>query len=590
MAEGQDVLAGLGHQLSRPGEFGSEHGAHLSPLLKDRFFALLRKHRAQGSGNHLLVGFRHRLEQVPGEMHTAALPAAALQHSADRVDQTAVGIADDELDPCESSLLEGADELAPEALAFAVSDLETEQFPAAVGVDAHGDDNGSGADLHGSAQPAVEVGGIEVEVGVTLALQRPVQEGLHLQIDFRADAAHLRFRDPALAAQSCHQGINLACGDAGDIGLHHDGVEGLVHPPARLEDRGQEAAAAQFRDLEIDVTYLGSEQPGPVAVAVAKPFLTALMAIGTEHSSDLELDQLLQAVTHQLRPVLRLTATRWHLLNPGQALQQALVALPFLRGATAEDLGDGLARLRAQVDPLGDPRDATMAALAQRGIAVRELRLDVELRVIGMDDWQPEAAPGYGWPLAARSWVNPSPNAPNVYMARAYPGTVMLEGTTLSEGRGTTRPLEVWGAPDIDAAKVLKEMQRLAPQWLLGCRLRECWFEPTFHKHVGRLCHGVQVHTDDPHYDHARFRPWRLQALAFKAIRNLWPDYPLWRDFPYEYERERLAIDLINGSPLLREWVDDRMAAPGDLEVAAAADERAWRDSTAAVSVYLRMS
>jgi len=221
---------------------------------------------------------------------------------------------------------------------------------------------------------------------------------------------------------------------------------------------------------------------------------------------------------------------------------------------------------------------------------VRELRLDVDLRVIGMDDWQPEAAPGYGWPLAARSWVNPSPNAPNVYMARAYPGTVMLEGTTLSEGRGTTRPLEVWGAPDIDAAKVLKEMQRLAPQWLLGCRLRECWFEPTFHKHVGRLCHGVQVHTDDPHYDHARFRPWRLQALAFKAIRNLWPDYPLWRDFPYEYERERLAIDLINGSPLLREWVDDRMAAPGDIEVAAAADERAWRDSTAAVSVYLRMS
>lgn len=220
---------------------------------------------------------------------------------------------------------------------------------------------------------------------------------------------------------------------------------------------------------------------------------------------------------------------------------------------------------------------------------VRELQLDVDLQVIAMAGWQSDAAPGFGWPSGERSWVNPSPNAPNVFMARAYAGTVMLEGTTLSEGRGTTRPLELWGAPDIDAARVLVEMQRLAPQWLQGCRLRECWFEPTFHKHVGKLCHGVQVHTDDPAYDHARFRPWRLQALAFKAIRNLWPDYPLWRDFPYEYERDRLAIDLINGGPLLREWVDDRSALPADLEAIAAGDETEWNKSVAALSVYLRM-
>ena len=220
---------------------------------------------------------------------------------------------------------------------------------------------------------------------------------------------------------------------------------------------------------------------------------------------------------------------------------------------------------------------------------VRELKLDVDLQVIAMEGWQPDAAPGYGWPLGERAWVNPSPNAPNVFMARAYAGTVMLEGTTLSEGRGTTRPLELWGAPDIDAARVLRTMQKLAPEWLVGCRLREVWFEPTFHKHVGKLCHGVQVHTDDPTYDHARFRPWRLQALAFKAIRNLWPDYPLWRDFPYEYERDRLAIDLINGGPLLREWVDDPAAVPGDLDAAARTDEAAWNDSVADLSVYVRM-
>ena len=220
---------------------------------------------------------------------------------------------------------------------------------------------------------------------------------------------------------------------------------------------------------------------------------------------------------------------------------------------------------------------------------VRELKLDVDLQVIAMEGWQPHAAPGYGWPLGERAWVNPSPNAPNVFMARAYAGTVMLEGTTLSEGRGTTRPLELWGAPDIDAARVLRTMQKLAPEWLLGCRLREIWFEPTFHKHVGKLCHGLQVHTDDPTYDHAKFRPWRLQALAFKAIRHLWPDYPLWRDFPYEYERDRLAIDLINGGPLLREWVDDPAAQPGDLEAAARVDEAVWNDSVVDLSVYVRM-
>jgi uncharacterized protein YbbC (DUF1343 family) len=163
-------------------------------------------------------------------------------------------------------------------------------------------------------------------------------------------------------------------------------------------------------------------------------------------------------------------------------------------------------------------------------------------------------------------------------MARAYAGTVMLEGTTLSEGRGTTRPLEVFGAPDMDARAVVKEMNALASRWLDGCRLRECWFEPTFHKHVGQLCHGVQIHTEGPHYEHNTFKPWRIQALAFKAIRRLYRDYPLWRDFVYEYEHGRLPIDVINGGPKLREWVDDASAMPGDLDALALADEQAWHE------------
>jgi uncharacterized protein YbbC (DUF1343 family) len=214
---------------------------------------------------------------------------------------------------------------------------------------------------------------------------------------------------------------------------------------------------------------------------------------------------------------------------------------------------------------------------------VRKLRLDVDYQVVTMQGWKSGAAPGYGWRLGERAWVNPSPNAANPWMARCYAGTVMLEGTTLSEGRGTTRALEVFGAPELDAIRLLAKMRTLAPQWLRGCRLRPCWFEPTFQKHAGNLCAGIQIHVDDPAYDHAAFRPWRLIALALKALRS---ERDLWRDFPYEYETTRLAIDVINGSELLRNWVDDPRATPADLEALASADEDAWREECEDVLLY----
>ncbi len=223
--------------------------------------------------------------------------------------------------------------------------------------------------------------------------------------------------------------------------------------------------------------------------------------------------------------------------------------------------------------PLPMRHGLTMGELALWFVAT--LRLNVDCRVVEMRGWEPAAGPGYGWPLE-RTWINPSPNVPMVESARCYPGTVMVEGTTLSEGRGTTRPFELVGAPDVDPHALLERMHELAPHWLRGCALRQCWFEPTFQKHVGKLCAGLQIHVDAGHYAHAAFRPWRLQALLFKALRSLEPKYPLWRDFPYEYERDRLAIDLLNGSELLRRWVDDRRSTPRDLETLARADEQAW--------------
>ena len=234
--------------------------------------------------------------------------------------------------------------------------------------------------------------------------------------------------------------------------------------------------------------------------------------------------------------------------------------------------------------PLPMRHGLTLGELGRWFVATN--RLAVDYRVVEMQGWDPEAAPGFGWPLGGRVWVNPSPNAPNLAMARAYSGTVMLEGTTLSEGRGTTRPLELFGAPGLDGRALLAEMRALAPDWLIGCLVRETWFEPTFHKHAGKLCTGLHIHAEGPAYDHHAFRPWRLQALAFKTLRRLRPDYPLWRDFPYEYEFDKLAIDVINGGPALREWVDDSAAQPGDLDALAAADEEAWAEERRDFLIY----
>jgi uncharacterized protein YbbC (DUF1343 family) len=213
-------------------------------------------------------------------------------------------------------------------------------------------------------------------------------------------------------------------------------------------------------------------------------------------------------------------------------------------------------------------------------------RLDVDLRVVAMEGWDPTRGPGYGWPLGERAWVNPSPNIASPGAPRMYPGTVLLEGTTLSEGRGTTRPLEMFGAPDLDVPKLLATMEKTAPEWMRGVRIRPCYFQPTFQKHVGKLCAGVQLHVDDGAYQHEVFRPYRFVALFLKALRRLRPDYEIWRDFEYEYEKGRLAIDVLDGGPGLREWVDDPAATAADLDARLVVDERGWAEERRAVLVY----
>jgi uncharacterized protein YbbC (DUF1343 family) len=226
----------------------------------------------------------------------------------------------------------------------------------------------------------------------------------------------------------------------------------------------------------------------------------------------------------------------------------------------------------------------TFGELSKWFVALRGLSVD--LKIVPMHRYDPEAVPGFGWPVLELAWVSPSPNASSLNMARCFPGTVLLEGTPLSEGRGTATPLEVVGAPDLDFDAILARIRSLAPRWTAGCSLRRCAFEPTFHKHAGKVCSGIQIHTDGSAYRHEQFRPYRLAAVLLKAIRLEYPGYELWRKFPYEYETERLAIDLLSGGTFLRDWVDDAGASPSDLDARLTRDEQAWMQSRAPYLLY----
>lgn len=202
-------------------------------------------------------------------------------------------------------------------------------------------------------------------------------------------------------------------------------------------------------------------------------------------------------------------------------------------------------------------------------------KLKLNLRIVKMKNYKSTGKPNFGWPEKL-TWINPSPNAQNLNMARIYPGSVMLEGTTLSEGRGTTRALEVVGAPDIEIKKILKRMQLLSKKVFKGVAVRECYFEPTFHKHQGETCQGIHLHTDHISYAPKIFKPYRFFAILFKAIRLEYPSYPLYRDFHYEYVKDRLAFDVINGGPELRNWIEDNKSTVAMLEKKISTDEKSW--------------
>jgi uncharacterized protein YbbC (DUF1343 family) len=147
-------------------------------------------------------------------------------------------------------------------------------------------------------------------------------------------------------------------------------------------------------------------------------------------------------------------------------------------------------------------------------------------------------------------WVLPSPNLPTLDTAIVYPGQVLLEGTNLSEGRGTTRPFELFGAPFINPLKLKAALQEAYE--LPGVVLRETWFQPTFHKWAGEVCGGFQLHVSD----RRAFKPYFTTLAILQVIIKLYPDQFQWRQPPYEYEYERLPFDLLTGDAMVREGLE----------------------------------
>ncbi len=224
------------------------------------------------------------------------------------------------------------------------------------------------------------------------------------------------------------------------------------------------------------------------------------------------------AVCDRPNPINGVT-TEGELPDPGYASFVGLHPLPNRHGKT---IGEIAVRFRDEVFP------------------------NCELKVLPMEGWLREQ----WYDETGLPWVMPSPNMPTLDTAIVYPGMCLLEGTNLSEGRGTTRPFEFFGAPWINSRELVSELNLLA---LPGLHLREVSFEPTFQKHAGKICHGAQLHVRDRHL----FRPLRTGIEIIKMAQRLWPEEFAWKAPPYEYEYEKLPIEILMGCGVEKVFGDE---------------------------------
>ncbi len=284
-------------------------------------------------------------------------------------------------------------------------------------------------------------------------------------------------------------------------------------------------------DLPVYSLYGKTRKPGPEMLADIDALVIDLQDVGSRYYTFIwTLDLCMQACAETGKAVVVLDrpnpvggrVTEGPVLDPEYASFVGLRPLPVRHGMTIGEIGLYL-------------RDGFYPGL--------------DFTVVPMEGWKrTKWFDGTGLP-----WVLPSPNMPTLETALVYPGMCLLEATNISEGRGTTRPFEIFGAPFIHPETLIKRLREFK---LPGVAFRPLHFQPTFQKHAGTVCGGAQIHV----IDRERFKPFKTGVAVLKAIHNTYPREFAWKQPPYEYEEVKLPIDILAGTDRLRKdieaWAD----------------------------------
>jgi uncharacterized protein YbbC (DUF1343 family) len=204
----------------------------------------------------------------------------------------------------------------------------------------------------------------------------------------------------------------------------------------------------------------------------------------------------------------------------------------------------------------------------------REMQIGANLEVIPVQGWERSRM----FDQTGLPWIAPSPNLPSWENCLVYPGQVVLEATNISEGRGTDQPFRQFGAPFIQVASLLEQLSKLE---LPGVSWSPTTFQPTFDKWTGEACHGLVLQVTDP----VAFRPYRTTLALIAEVARLWPDDFAWISPPYEYEMEKMPVDIVTGSDALRKAVSAG-SVMADLDRLATGDQATWWEQTASIRIY----
>jgi uncharacterized protein YbbC (DUF1343 family) len=372
-----------------------------------------------------------------------------------------------------------------------------------------------------------------------LGLTRVLQEPEHSRL-LRGKRLGLVVHE-ASVDEDCRHAVDLFQQRQRELGFE---VSALFSPQhgfwGQDQDNMVETPHGRWKGLPLYSLYSETRKPTPAMLEPLDALVVDLQDVGTRiYTFAYTLSHVMEAAAELGREVIVLDRP-----NPidGQTVQ----------GTTL----DPAYRSFVGLYPMPTRHGMTMAELARWMNERHQLNAGrrCALHVVPMAGWDRRAY----WDELGLVFVMPSPNIPTADTALTFPGFVYFEGTNVSEGRGTTRPLEQCGAPFVDPGALLAHLDREHPAWRDGARVRPTGFQPTFQKHAGAVCHGVFVHP----VDRARFNPVTTGLALLRGTVALHPDAFRWKQPPYEYEAERLPIDVIAGGPWVREWAEGRHPWP----------------------------